>query len=115
MKINYDGKVFKSVVTSDNGEVNDETTFYYHQDGNIVWAEYEGGFIKKGMLIASVDSNDNLDMRYQHINQNGEIMTGKCFSQPKILDDGRIRLIEKWEWTSGNYSKGKSHIEEIRV
>lgn len=113
MKINYHGKVFKSAATTYNGEVNDETTFYYYQDGDIVWAEYEGGVIKKGMLIASVDINDNLNMRYQHVNQKGEIMTGKCFSQPKILNDGRIRLNEKWEWTSGDYSKGESVIEEI--
>jgi hypothetical protein len=41
MKINYNGKIFKAAATSNNGEVNGETTFYYFQEGNIVWAEYK--------------------------------------------------------------------------
>lgn len=112
--INYNGKVFASVSNTNNGEVSTETIFNYYQEENIVRGEYSGGQIKKGMLIAKVDRNNNLDMRYQHINLSGEIMTGKCFSQPEILSDGRIRLNESWEWTSGDYSKGKSIIEEIR-
>ncbi|SHI07300.1 n-acetylglutamate synthase [Clostridium grantii] len=113
MKINYNGKIFKAAATSNNGEVNCETTFYYFQEGDIVWAEYNGGSIKKGMLIANIDSNYNLNMRYQHVNEKGGIMTGKCFSKPEILEDGRIRLNEKWEWTSGDFSKGESVIEEV--
>jgi hypothetical protein len=52
-------------------------------------------------------------MRYQHLNQAGTFMSGKCFSTPEILPDGRIRLHEKWQWTSGDYSSGESVIEEI--
>lgn len=40
-------------------------------------------------------------------------MTGKCFSKPQLLEGGRIRLIENWEWTSGDFSRGESIIEEI--
>jgi len=40
-------------------------------------------------------------------------MTGKCYSTPEVLVDGRIRLHEMWEWTSGDYSKGQSIVEEI--
>lgn len=114
MNINYNGKVFISVSNSGNGEVDNETTFYYYQEGDIVRAEYFGGQIKKGMLIAKVDEESNLDMRYQHINLSGEIMTGECISKPELLSDGRIRLKEKWEWTSGDYSKGESIIEEVK-
>ncbi len=51
-------------------------------------------------------------MRYQHLNQKGELMTGKCFSTPETLSDGRIRLREKWQWTSGDFSEGESIVEE---
>jgi hypothetical protein len=34
-------------------------------------------------------------------------------STPKILEDGRIELSEKWEWTNGEKSKGESKIIEI--
>ena len=52
-------------------------------------------------------------MRYEHINFAGEIRTGLCLSRPEILPDGRIRLHEKWQWTSGDLSSGESIIEEI--
>lgn len=40
-------------------------------------------------------------------------MTGVCKSIPEILSNGKIRLYEKWKWTSGDKSEGKSIIEEI--
>lgn len=113
LKINYEGRVFKSVNSTENGQVNSETTFYYHQKDDVVWAEYVGGDILKGMLIAKVDNYGNLNMRYHHIDSSGEIMTGKCLSKPEILKDKKIRLVETWEWTSGDYSKGNSVIEEV--
>ena len=51
-------------------------------------------------------------MRYHQINHKGEIMTGKCSSKPEILPNGKIRLHETWEWTSGDKSKGTEIIEE---
>ena len=114
IKINYDNRKFASVRNSETGEVSVETIFYYHQKDALVWAEYAGGEIVFGSLIAKVVVNDCLEMRYQHLNKKGELMTGKCFSTPEILADGRIRLYEKWQWTSGDFSAGESIIEEIR-
>ncbi len=113
-KINYDNKTFASVQNSETGDVDTETVFHYHQKDNLVWAEYTGGEIVFGSLIAKVTNDDLLEMRYQHLNAQGELMTGKCFSTPEILADGRIRLYEKWQWTSGNLAKGESIVEEIR-
>lgn len=113
MKINYDKRIFKSVQNSETGEVSAETTFYYHQKENLVWAEYAGGEIVFGNLIAKILEDASLEMRYQHLNKKGELMTGKCFSTPEILENGKIRLFENWEWTSGDFSKGTSVVEEI--
>lgn len=113
MTINYDNRIFKSVQNSETGEVSPETTFYYHQKDNLVWAEYSGGEIVFGALLAKIDENGKLDMRYQHLNKAGELMTGKCFSTPEILENGKIRLRENWQWTSGDFSKGASVVEEI--
>ena len=112
-KFNYDKRVFKSVSNSETGEVSSETTFYYHQKENLVWAEYSGGEIVFGTLLAKVLENNSLEMRYQHLNKKGELMTGKCFSAPEIMENGKIRLLESWEWTSGDFSKGASVVEEI--
>ncbi len=112
MKINYNNKKFRPVKNTLNGETTEETIFEYKQNGNILSSEYSGGKILKGHLIGLVDENGNIEMRYHQVNDKGQLMTGICFSKPEILMDGKIRLHEKWEWTSGDKSKGKSTIEE---
>jgi len=59
-----------------------------------------------------VDERGNIEMRYHQINDNNKIMTGMCKSIPEILENGKIRLHESWEWTSVDKSKGSSIIEE---
>ncbi len=112
-KINYDNKTFASVQNSATGEVGAATRFYYHQKDDLVWAEYAGGALRFGSLVAKVTDEDCLEMRYQHLNEQDELITGKCFSTPEILADGRIRLFEKWQWTVGGLSEGESIVEEI--
>ncbi|QMW06746.1 n-acetylglutamate synthase [Spirosoma foliorum] len=109
----YNNKTFRSVTNTPNGEVSGDTLFHYHQEGSIVWAEYSGGAIVKGFLIATLRENNCLDMRYQHVNNQGELMTGQCHSTPELLADGRIRLNERWQWTSGDNSSGESVVEEV--
>ena len=108
---NYDGRVFRSVATSENGDVGSATRFHYHQLSDIVWAEYSGGAIERGQLIARAAPDGTLDMRYHHVNADGDLMTGECISQPELLGDGRIRLRESWQWTSGDRSVGESIVE----
>ncbi|KAH7017944.1 uncharacterized protein B0I36DRAFT_368007 [Microdochium trichocladiopsis] len=118
-QLSYNGKTFRSASNTDNGEVSSATVFHYHQDGNIVWAEYSGGSIARGFLIATVQGGvdthsgkHTLDARYQHVNVAGELMTGRCRSTPEVLEDGRIRLHEEWQWTSSDQSSGHSIVEE---
>ena len=110
--IDYNGKIFKPIENTDNGEISNETVFLYKQVGNILTSEYSGGKIKTGHLIGLVDKNGNIEMSYHQVNNKGEIMTGTCKSNPEILENGKIRLHENWQWTSGDESKGKSIIEE---
>ena len=110
--INYNNRIFKPVTNSENGETSSETTFHYKQNGNILTAEYSGGKIVYGHLVGLVDESGHIDMRYHQINTAGELMTGICHSKPEILENGKIRLHETWQWTSGDRSKGESIIEE---
>lgn len=112
MTINYNNRIFKPVINSENGETSSETTFHYKQNGNILTAEYSGGKIVYGHLVGLVDESGHIDMRYHQINTAGELMTGICHSKPEILENGKIRLHETWQWTSGDMSKGESVIEE---
>jgi len=111
--MNYNNKKFSPVQNSENGETSAETVFEYKQTGNILTAEYKGGQIIKGQLIGLVDEAGNIDMRYHQVNEAGELMTGICHSTPELTEGGKIRLHEKWEWTSGDKSSGTSILEEI--
>jgi hypothetical protein len=113
MKINYDGRKFRSVSNSASGEVDADTVFHYQQRGDVVTAKYAGGQIASGHLIARCDEDGRLEMTYAHINTNGQLMEGECSSTPEILEDGRIRLHEKWRWTRGAEGAGESVIEEF--
>ena len=109
----YHNKIFKSIINTSNGDVELETTFYYKQKGNIVTASYSGGNIIEGNLIALVNKDGVLNMHYQHINNQYQLMTGICTSIPELMPNNKIRLHEKWQWTSGDKSSGESIIEEV--
>ncbi|WP_434092101.1 n-acetylglutamate synthase [Peribacillus frigoritolerans] len=114
MMFNYDGRIFKAKINSENGEVSGNTTFHYSQDGSILSASYQGGEIVKGTLIGLVNLDGTLEFRYNHINEKGEIRGGSCLSTPEMLPDGRLRLHEKWRWSDLERTEGHSIIEEVR-
>ena len=111
--INYDGRRFIPKMNSENGEVSEQTIFTYHQDGNLLWAQYCGGDILRGSLIGTVLNNGELDFVYHHMNCDMQVKTGKCHSVPTILEDGKIELSEQWEWTNGDCSKGVTLLSEV--
>lgn len=111
--MNYNQKKFRPISNTPNAETSEKTIFEYLQKGNILTATYSGGQIKAGHLIGLVNPNGEIEMRYHQINLQGVLMTGICFSKPEMLPNGKIRLHEAWEWTSGDKSKGNSILEEI--
>jgi hypothetical protein len=113
MTISYDGRRFRAVSNTPNGDTSDETIFDYHQTGVVVWATYTGGTVKFGTLVASVLADGSLDMRYQHLDTTGTFKTGTCRSRLEVLPDGRYRLHEEWQWSSPETSSGRSVVEEI--
>jgi lipid-A-disaccharide synthase-like uncharacterized protein len=110
----YEGRVFAGVENTANGDVDSGTRFKYRQDGDVLWAEYQGPTIRKGTLTGRELTDGTLDFTYQHVSNTGEIRTGRCSSRPEVLADGRIRLHETWRWTNGDQSAGHSIVEEVR-
>ena len=109
----YGGRLFRPVKNSKTGETSSETIFRYQQKGDVLTGDYSGGEIEYGQLIGLVDERGHINMRYQHINDRGFLMTGRCKSRPRIMESGKIRLHERWQWTCGDRSKGTSILEEI--
>lgn len=114
MGMNYDGRKFRGLTNALNGEVNEETSFVYRQRGDLLEASYSGGAIRCGQMVGLVFQDARLEFCYQHLTDAGELRSGRCFSTPEILEDGRVRLHEKWRWTSGDLSEGESVVEEVR-
>jgi hypothetical protein len=106
---------FIGVVNYDDGDANQDTVFRYYQDGDLVWGTYEGGRIRHGQILGRVNPEGKLDMAWQYLNLDDQIVAGTCTSTPELLPDGRYRLNEKWETTLGPAAgqSGESAIEEM--
>lgn len=111
--INLNKKIFKALSNSDNGEIDNETIFYYSQKDNIISAQYNGGKILKGNLIGKQLEDGSFDFVYHHINSNMNLKIGKCSSNAILLENGKIKLFEKWQWLSDDLSNGESQLIEI--
>lgn len=111
--IDYNGKRFVPVANSANGETSGDTVFEYQQIGRRISCLYAGGAIEYGHLLGTVSESGQIQMVYHQLNHKGEIRTGKCLSTPERMPNGKLRLHEKWEWTSGDRSSGNSVLEEI--
>ena len=112
MSISLDGRTFTTESNTENGEVDAQTRFAYHQDGNLVWAEYQGGAVVSGHLMGLIQSDGTLDMRYHHVNASGDVVAGTCRSTIG-LEDGRVVLAESWQWFTGDQSRGESRVVEV--
>lgn len=110
--LSYDNKIFVPQINSENGEVDGQTRFHYHQKDNLIWAEYEGGEVVKGFLIGTSDGEGKMNFTYQHRNIRNEARIGTCRSVPVILENGKIELHEEWQWLNGDMTKGNSIIVE---
>lgn len=112
-EIDFDRRRFRTVRNSEAGESSSETVFQYRQKGSVVWATYRGGNVAFGTLLARATADGRLEMVYQHLNKNGDFRTGRCRARAEVLPDGRYRLHESWEWTSGATGRGRSVSEEV--
>jgi len=115
LTVNLDQRIFVSADNTPNGDANGDTRFHYRQSGDRVWATYRGGPVRFGALVAVGDAEGRLDMRYHHVDPLGALRTGVCLATPRLLSDGRVRLSEEWQWTSGDRSRGRSIVEEVRA
>lgn len=113
MKLLLNNKKFMNTNNTANGEVSGETIFYYQQVGKQIEATYSGGRIISGHLIGFMTSESTFTMSYHHINEKNELRVGQCNTEIEIQNNGKIKLIENWQWLNGDCSKGESFLLEI--
>ena len=88
------------VATASNGVVNDQTIFHFHQKNNVISAKYSGGKVINGYLAGRVDKNI-LRFKYAQKNTLGKVQGGESICQLELKNDGKIELIEQFEWNLG--------------
>lgn len=93
------GRRMNVVQTASNGVVNAATVFEFEQDGDAVWAPYRGGGIERGFLVGK-RRGDQLTFRYAQLATDGTLDGGQSECVIDTLEDGRVRLVEHFEWES---------------
>jgi hypothetical protein len=111
-KYDFNNKTFALIQNSESGQVNSETVFEYKQDGNLVTADYFGGSVRYGKIIALLE-DDKLDMLYQCLTIDNELKAGKALAKISRSSEGKIKLGLDWEWLTDGNQKGKSEYIEI--
>jgi hypothetical protein len=109
--INYDGKRFRKVLKD---PADDAPTALYRQRGDLVWAEFAGGDVRRGSLAGTRDADGVISFSYSMVLDDGRVVSGHSVNTPEVLDDGRIRLHERWERYGAHADSGISSIEEVR-
>jgi hypothetical protein len=112
--MNLNNKYFKPLSSSINSDIDVSTVFHYRQNDDIVWATYSGNNIRFGTLVGSFINNEKFKFNYQQIDNENNVKTGKCISDISVLKDGKLKIIENWEWTCGDFTKGKSSLIQVK-
>jgi hypothetical protein len=110
--IDYDGRTFRSAAEETANAGGAGPVGHYHQDRDVVWAEFAGGKVVKGSLAGRCRGDGVLDLAYCQLLTTGEVIAGRCTSVPTVLADGRVRLTEHWERFGPGGGTGVSVIEE---
>ncbi len=103
---------FRLIENGQKGEVSGETIFLFYQDKNIVRADYFGGTIASGHILALIN-DDKMEMVYHCITIDNETKVGKASATIFVDDAKKINLLLNWKWISGADGKGSSHYIEV--
>jgi|CZKT01.1.fsa_nt_gi hypothetical protein len=107
----YGGRRFRPVGSRPGPADSGPPVGHYHQDGDLVWAEFSGDTVRIGRLVGTCRPDGIIDATYCLVTTAGETMAGACVSTPSVLADGRVQLTEHWRRVDG--SSGVSRIEEV--
>jgi len=111
--VDYDGRRFRSSAAETAAGDGRTPIGHYHQRGDVVWAEFSGGAVVRGSLVASCAQDGTLTAAYCQVLADGEVVAGSCTTTPEVLPDGRLRLREQWRRHDAAGSTGVSYIEEL--
>lgn len=107
------GRRFRVTGTTGSSDISEETVLEVQQDGDVVWGAYAGGPILKGYLLGRALGDGRGIFRYIQIGRSGAADCGHSSYSVLPADNGAVRLIENYTWTS-KVGSGVNILDEIR-
>ena len=108
----FNKKKFSLIENTESVKVNSDTVFEFYQKDDLVTANYFGGTIKYGKIIALLNGN-KLNMIYQCVTTDNELKAGKAIADVSLNESEKIKLNLRWEWLNKANEKGTSEYLEI--
>lgn len=109
--INLNNRSFVLSVNTINGDVTNNTYFYFYQENDVIWANYSGGDVKRGFYLGKIKDDNTLKYRFIHIFKDGSMKSGNCEGEIEISSDGSLIIYEKWV-SYDNKTNGRSILKE---
>ncbi len=107
-----DGVRLAFVTSGGASVVSEQTILLLRQRGSIVTGSYEGGRVRAGALVGLLRGED-LHFRYVQVGDTDAIDAGESRCEVSRLPDGRVRIVEHYEWTS-RPGTGVNVLEELK-
>ncbi|MFJ7281256.1 hypothetical protein [Pseudomonas sp. NPDC099000] len=89
------------------------TVFLYHVEGDAISGTYQGGHIRIGNQVGRVTGPDTIELLYQCLTTDGEILAGWSRGTVGVDHRGRTTLTFVWGWLSGATGGGESSYVEL--
>lgn len=113
--ISLDEICMNVVKTDACGVVNHETIFHFSQNGDLITANYAGGRIQSGFLVGKITDGNQLAFSYCQIQTDGKLDTGASQCEISRNEEGKIVLIEHFEWASRPGEFGTNIFQEYSL
>jgi hypothetical protein len=109
--LDLDGRRMRAAVTDPQGVVSPETILVFEQAGDVVCARYRGGAIAAGRLVGRLDGLRTLRFCYAQTDRSGRLDAGISKGTLETMPDGRLRLVEEFQWLT-RPERGTNVFEE---
>ncbi len=102
-----------TAASNTHGVSSAETLFHYHVDEHAIWGTYSGGRIRMGSQVGRVTGAQSIELLYQCLTTDGEILAGWSRGTVGVDSAGRTTLSFVWGWLSGAEGGGESSYVEL--
>lgn len=109
--VNLEGITMFVSTTARGGVVDEETRLTFRQRGQRVIGRYQGGRVRRGVLVGGV-SRAVLTFRYLQLESSGEIHGGRSTCDIVRMPEGQLRIVERFSWTTREGS-GTNVFDEL--